>query len=360
MYPSEDIAASDPAAVLPDHTLENIFARIPLPSIGATRCVSKRWRSLTTSPTFLAAYSQRQEQSESWLYVNGYRYQITDGAPSAAEFPTASKVPSYSWGAGGVTYTLAEPSPHQSIRYKLTPLQLHWVETPALTQPCILPIIGAIKNLKDGAHKLLCAGGLRSEAGRLEPLSTVALFDSEANAWEECEDLPGEFQGLATSRAVTAVVSRRKLYLFHIYSGIVASFDVVAKRWSKVTTLRPPGMEYCYLAVRHCEPLLLGVSNENSRFLFRGWTVDCASMERTGESWPIVCHFVSLQASADANKKKHQAVSHTSMVQVSPPLVPWQPVVCKYFVAVAGSFSRRFPRITEAVDNVLEFCKAVT
>lgn len=361
MHTTEDFAVSDPLAALPDHTLENILARIPLPSVRAARCVSKRWCALTTSPSFLAAYSQRQEQSESWLYVNGYRYHITDitssrSALSSSSTSPASKTASHSWGAGGLAYILSD----HNIRYKLSPLHPEWQETPALVQPRILPIVGAVKNLQNGAHKVFCVGGLRADAGKMEALSKVELFDSESNAWEECEDVPGEFQGLACSRSVTAVVCQRKLYLFHIYSGIVTSFDVVTKRWSKVVTLRPPEMEYCYLAVRHCEPLLVGVSNESNSFLFWGWKVDRASMECTGDSWPVLCHFASVQTSVDASKKKQEvALSPTSM-NISHPVISMQPIICKYFLAVAACFSRRFSRITEVVDNVLEFWKAIT
>ena len=132
-------------------------------------------------------------------------------------------------------------------------------------------------------------------------------------------------------------------------------------RWSKVVTLRPPEMEYCYLAVRHCEPLLVGVSNENNNFSLWGWKVDRASMEYTGDSWPLLCHFASVQISVEASKKKKQEVSlsHTSM-GISPPGISMQPISCKYYVAVAACFSRRFSRITEVVDNVLEFWKAIT
>ncbi|KAG0627788.1 hypothetical protein M758_2G228300 [Ceratodon purpureus] len=369
MHLVEDFAVSDPLAALPDHTLEDILARVPLASVGASRCVSKRWRALTTSPTFLAGYSQRQEQSESWLYVNGYRYRITDivtspgdALPGLSSTAPASKTAGQSWGAGGVAYVLSEYSQaHQNVRYKLSAVHPDWQETPALTHRRVLPIVAAIKNLRNGAHMIFCAGGLRADAEKLEPLAKVELFDSESNTWEECEDVPGEFQGLACSRSVTAVVCQRKLYLFHIYSGIVASFDVVTKRWSKVVTLRPPEMEYCYLAVRNCEPLLVGVSNENNNFSFLGWKVDRGSMECTGDSWPVLCHFASVQTSVDVSKQKQEAwLAQTTSLAVSSSFIPLQPIFFKYFVAVAACFSRRVSRITEVIDNVLEFWKAIT
>jgi hypothetical protein len=366
---ADGFAMADPVAALPDHTLENVLARIPLRSVGAARCVSKRWRALTSSSSFLAAYSQRQERSESWLYVNGHRYHITDIASScdalsstsssSSSVSPASKAASHSWGAGGLAYILSD----QSIRYKLSPLHPEWQETPALTQPRILPTVGAIKNLQNGAHKVLCVGGLRADAGKMEALSKVELFDSESNAWESCEDVPGEFPGLACSSSVTAIVCQRKLYLFHIYSGSVTSFDAVTMRWSKVVTLGPLEMEYCYLAVRHREPLLVGVSNENNNFSFWGWKVDRASMECTGDSWPVLCHFASVETSVETSKKKKQSevsLSHKSMDILQSPGISMQPISCKYYVAVAACFSRRFSRVTEVVDNVLEFWKAIT
>ena len=363
MHPVEDFSVSDSLAALPDHILENILARIPLPSVGAARCVSKQWRALTTSPTFLAAYSQLQEQSESWLYVNSHRFKITDTSSADPSFSPSFKTPDHSWGAGGIMYSLSDSSPlPQKFSYRLSALHPEWQDTPALIQPRVLPVVCAIKNLKNGAYKVVCAGGLLSDTSKMEALSKVELFDSELKTWEECEDLPVEFQGLVTSRSVTAVVCHRKLFLFHIYSGIITSFDVVTKRWSKVVTLRRPDMEYCYLAVHNCEPLLVEVSNENNNFLFWGWKMDRASTKCMGESWPVLCHFAGVQSKpVGASKEfKLEATPFQTCVDVSSPAITVQPIVCKYFATVAGSFSKKFTRITEVVNSVLEFCRAIS
>lgn len=355
MHPAESVPLADPPLdALPDHTLEDILTRIPFPSVGAARCVCKRWHSLTTSSAFLALYSEHQAQSESWLYVNGFRYKITDAQALATTTPPTPKSPGHVWGAGGLAYVVQDGNLH----YKLSLLDLQWRETAPLPDTRMLPIVAAVKLHANGAHALIVAGGLPSE--RETSLSTVYLFDSESRTWSPCEDLPAEFHGFSTSRSVTAVVCDRKLYLFHIYTGIVASLDVVTRRWSKVTTLRPPGMQYCYLAVRRGGLLLVGVSTENvdHRFFFRGWNVADGSMECTGPSWPVLCHFASVKTAVDfGNKAKKQEVVPVMSECMDPP------VDSHYFVAVSNFLARRISfcaGILGFFDALLEFSKAIS
>ena len=112
--------------------------------------------------------------------------------------------------------------------------------------------------------------------------------------WEDCEDMPEEFKGLATVRDVTVALHKQKLYAFHNHSGMVASFDTGSKRWSKVKTLRPPGegTQYGYLVVENGELLLIGVTYEDNRFAFKAWRVDETSLECIGTPQPVMCHFV--------------------------------------------------------------------
>lgn len=148
-----------------------------------------------------------------------------------------------------------------------------------------------------GHHKLLCIGGLPCD-GTKESLLKLEIFSSDTNSWEEGDDLPAEFQGLATFRSVTAAVRGRKMYVFHIYSGIMASYDVDRKRWSAVTTMRPDGAQYCYLGVHSGVLLLIGVSYEDEAFVFRGWPVDESTMGyNTGLLPPrqVMCHFSTLK-----------------------------------------------------------------
>lgn len=148
-----------------------------------------------------------------------------------------------------------------------------------------------------GHHKLLCIGGLPCD-GTKESLLKLEIFSSDSNSWEEGEDLPAEFQGLATFRSVTAAVRGRKMYVFHIYSGIMASYDVDRKRWSAVTTMRPDGAQYCYLGVHSGDLLLIGVSYEDEAFVFRGWPVDESTMGYNTRLLPprqVMCHFSTLK-----------------------------------------------------------------
>jgi len=122
----------------------------------------------------------------------------------------------------------------------------------------------------------------------------VEIYSPEAGMWEDCEDLPEEFKGLATVRDVTIALHKQKLYAFHNHSGMVTSFNTGSKRWSKVKTLRPPGegAQYGYLVVEDGELLLIGVAYEDSQFAFNAWRVDEASMECIGTPQPVMCHFV--------------------------------------------------------------------
>lgn len=297
---------------LPDHALEEILARVPFRAVGAARCVSKRWRAVATSWTFLSLHSARQELAESWLYVNGFRYRTTDSVNDGTNTQASAEEGDHSRGAGGVAYSVV-PDDDRRLQYKLSLLDTHWLETPVMPEARAQPIVAAVTNLPRGAHKLVVAGGGTSK----EPLSSVCLFDSESQSWSYCEDLPMEFKGLVTSRSVTAVVCNRKFYLFHIYSGLVASLDVGTKRWSAVRTLRPPGMHYCYLALRRGELLAVGVSHENDRFRFFGWRVDHHTLQCTGPSWPVLCHFGSLKSSNPSRNWQSKKAPSSSTVPVT-------------------------------------------
>lgn len=167
---------------LPDTLWEEILARIPdLSSLAYTSCVCKRWRRLTSSPTFLALHSHKLEERHSWLYVNGFRYRITDLPPlpedehnhisspsssstqlqsdesiktSAASTLTFSPMETESCGPGGVFYVL--DSERSKLLYRIGESSKTYVETPALTHPRTIPIIGVVKSTsRTGATQTL-------------------------------------------------------------------------------------------------------------------------------------------------------------------------------------------------------------
>ena len=161
---------------LPDTLWEEILARIPdLSSLACTSCVCKRWRRLTSSPTFLALHSDKLEERHSWLYVNGFRYRITDHPPlpedeqnhnsspsssstqllksdefvktsaaAAASTLPFSPMDAESCGPGGVFYVL--DSDRSKLFYRIGESSKTYVETPALTHPRTIPIIGVVKS----------------------------------------------------------------------------------------------------------------------------------------------------------------------------------------------------------------------
>lgn len=243
-------------SVMPDHILEDILALISLTSLVVGTYVCKKWRSIISCPTFLDLYSQIQEHSESFLCVNGFRYKITDAnadnngsrGEDPAE-PVVSTIWRHYWGTGWLIFDLSEQSALQKLSYKLGILDKQWKETPALIYSRVLPIVGMLKRLRNCSHMVICIGGLISNTIK-ESISKVQIFDSESNAWEECEDLLVEFHGISTAKAISTLVCNQKLFIFHIYSGIMGSFDGRTKCWSQVKTFRPPGMQYNYLALR--------------------------------------------------------------------------------------------------------------
>ena len=168
--------------------------------------------------------------------------------------------------------------------------------------------------------QVICIGGLpcnNEEMKSAESSTTslkVEIYSPETGMWEDCEDLPEEFNGLATARDVTVALHKQKLYAFHNQSGRVASFDTGSKRWSKVKTLRPPGegAQYGYLVVENGELLLIGVSYEDNRFAFKAWRVDATSMECIGAPQPVLCHFVEPTSGKSRTSKSKSEVATTT------------------------------------------------
>lgn len=175
--------------------------------------------------------------------------------------------------------------------------------------------------------QVICIGGLpcNNEGMKSAESSTsslkVEIYSPETGMWEDCEDMPEEFKGLATVRDVTVALHKQKLYAFHNHSGMVASFDTGSKRWSKVKTLRPPGegAQYGYLVVENGELLLIGVTYEDNRFAFKAWRVDETSMECIGTPQPVMCHFVEpTSRKSKTSKMKSNVVTTTTTTTTTP------------------------------------------
>lgn len=272
---------------LPEDVWVEILARTPASSLRLTSCVCKRWRHLAQSPTFLALHTERHEHQKSWLYVNSTRYRTTQDSSPPSELeesftthpvPFALPEEHISCGPGAIFYKFSEtPSTHQKLLYRIGSLAKEWREAPELKHPRTTPVVGVVKVPGlNGAHKVVCMGGNLS--------LKVEVFSSESKVWEEGEDMPIEFQGKATFKSIAAAVCKQKMYVYHMYSGFVASYDVERRSWSSVKCLRPPGTQYCYLSVHNGELLLIGVSYEDEAFVFRGWRLDGSSMESRGKS----------------------------------------------------------------------------
>lgn len=290
---------------LGDDLWDNIFSRLPLNALALSSCVCRDWRNFTASETLHADHQQKHAQL-SWLYINGFKYLVTEThtAPPPPLEPQLTghlsvfsspdpEIPTVSWGAGGISYVLSGPDMQKKILYKLGPLEKQWSETPRLKHSRTVPIVGVVKTPRTGSHKVICAGGVLVD-GQKESLK-FELFSSESKVWEECDDLPSEFKGLATGSSVTAAICNQKFYVFHIHSGLIASFDFEKKHWSEVKTLRPSGVEYCYLLLQYGELVLVGVSTQSKKYVFTGWKVDESTMECVGDSRSLVWHFTRLQ-----------------------------------------------------------------
>lgn len=165
---------------LSEELMEEIFTQLPLQSLGRASCVCKQWRSLTTSPAFLALHGQKHDQ-QSWLYVNGFKYKVVTGPPSlpnssdssfsqdqlqelhrlSSPPPGCDQSRPALRGPGGICYGItgsSNSSPHSNrIVYKTGVLEKEWAQTPELNHKArILPIVAILKNYQTttGTHQV--------------------------------------------------------------------------------------------------------------------------------------------------------------------------------------------------------------
>lgn len=158
---------------LTEELMEEIFTQLPLQSLGRASCVCKQWRSLTTSPAFLALHSQKHDQ-QCWLYVNGFKYKVVTVPPLvqsssdsylsedqlqdlhhlSSSPPGCDQSRPALWGPGGIRYGFtgssnsSEGSSHSNrIVYKTGALEKEWVQTPELNHKArTLPIVAILRN----------------------------------------------------------------------------------------------------------------------------------------------------------------------------------------------------------------------
>ncbi|CAA6655392.1 unnamed protein product [Spirodela intermedia] len=263
--------------------IELILSLLPVRSIVRAGAVCKFWQFLITHPSFAARVAAAARAPWFFLYgqnnVHLRRNQAFAFDPASGEWIHLPPIylsavsndedeqrqpDEYFVGSGGFIFATSG-STRTSFCYApllrgagATPNT--WRETPPLCFSRRNPVVGVLRCR--GEFKFIVAGGVRFVGGLvdIEEQLAVEIFDSAGGGWQLCPPLPAEFRSGNSSQGLSsALLGGNSFFVFGIYSGLLARFDMSLRVWSGVQTLRPPGVIFSFLVACRDRLVLAGL-----------------------------------------------------------------------------------------------------
>ncbi|MQL71323.1 hypothetical protein Taro_003638 [Colocasia esculenta] len=259
---------------------ELILSLLPLRSIVRAGAVCKFWRSIVDHPAFASRVAATAPARMPWFFLYGQnnvhlrRNQAFAFDPAAGEWVHLPPIylsegdgphrhPDECFvGSGGFIFATSAAT-RTSFCY--APLLRGggsaadpWRETPPLHFSRRNPVVGVIGCGGPGAGaRFIVAGGVRLVGGLvdIEDQLAVEIYDPAApGGWQLCPPLPPEFRGSPRPWS-----GGESFYVFGIYSGLLARFDLSGRAWSGVRTLRPPRVSFSFLVACGEQLVLAGL-----------------------------------------------------------------------------------------------------
>lgn len=276
---------------------ELILSLLPVRSIVRAGAVCKFWRFLITHPSFASRVAAAARSPWFFLYgqnnVHLRRNQAFAFDPASSEWihlppiylssddEDEQRQPDECFvGSGGFIFATSGST---RTNFCYAPLLRGggaaanaWRETPPLRFSRRNPVVGVLR--RRGEFKFIVAGGVRFVGGLvdIEEQLAVEIFDSAAGGWQLCPPLPPEFRSGNSSQGLSsALLGGNSFFVFGIYSGLLARFDLSLRAWSAVRTLRPPGVIFSFLLACRDRLVLAGLrSSAGGAPSFGLWRVE--------------------------------------------------------------------------------------
>ncbi|XP_071721388.1 F-box/kelch-repeat protein At3g24760 [Rutidosis leptorrhynchoides] len=279
--------------ILSSDLTQLILSHLPIRSIIRCSAVCKQWHSITTDPSFPT--TAITATTTPWFFIYGRNNIFTKNNQAFAfdpisnewiklpnnHFPPSISQESSLIGSGGFFFNTN--ANHFSFSTILKPF---WGETEPLKYSRLNPLIGVVdhgccSNLQVNLPKIIVVGGVRFIGGLIdiEDHLAVEIYNQISNSWDLCPPLPADFRSGNSSQSLSSTLFGSKFYVFGIHSCFVTFFDLENRVWSRVQTLRPPGVIISFLISCSGQLMLAGLCNDSCGPSFCLWRIDEMTME---------------------------------------------------------------------------------
>ncbi|XP_073011381.1 F-box/kelch-repeat protein At3g24760 [Typha latifolia] len=270
---------------------ELILAHLPLRSLVRAAAVCKQWRNVASHSCF-PSRAEAARRRKPWFFLYGQSNVVARNNrafgfdPDAGEWVLLPHAGSDCFsGAGG--FLFASMSSSSRIAYAPILRSLPWTATPPLSFSRCNPLVAVFSSGRNQQPNLIVVGGARYVGGLvdIEDRLAVEIYDPAAGSWELCPPLPVDFRSGNSSQWLSSALlpKRRLFFVLGIYSCYVSAFDLGRRAWTRVHTLRPPGVLFAFLVACGGDRLVLaGLCNAADGLpCFSIWSVDHATLTYT-------------------------------------------------------------------------------
>ncbi|XP_015892237.3 F-box/kelch-repeat protein At3g24760 isoform X1 [Ziziphus jujuba] len=264
-----------------------ILSYLPIPTLIRASTVCRLWYSIISSPAFSATASQTHHQKLPWFFLYGIHNTSSKNNQSFAFDPLSNlwfclptfpshhqPVSSCFLGADGFLLTTAPKFSYCPI------LKRSWHTTSPLRFSRINPLLGVFGG-GSGVPRFIVVGGVRfiGNLVDIEDRLAVEIYNPGLDSWDLCPPLPADFRSGNSSQSLSSALFGRRFYVFGIYSCFISSFDLDKHVWSRVQTLRPPGVVFSFLISCWDRLVLAGICYSPIGPSFNLWKIDEETME---------------------------------------------------------------------------------
>ncbi|KAJ7294365.1 hypothetical protein O6H91_Y262700 [Diphasiastrum complanatum] len=269
-----------------EHLHYHVLSHLPVLNLVRASLVSKHWRSIVASPSFIHLHS-KGFTPRPWFFLYGINFLVPAKSQAFAYDPYTRKwhcLPLKSFPehdqtslavSSGFLYAITA-STHLQICHKHDLFPEFLSLTPPMNCSRRNPIVNFVEDSISDSYKVIVCGGV--SVFEDEDLA-VEIFDSDAGSWEVCAGLPGEFRGSSSAHWTTSVICKGRFFVHEMYSGSTAALDLHLKTWTPVHVLRPLGVRYSYLVSCAGNLLLAGTCSIQNRGTFALWKVDEVTLD---------------------------------------------------------------------------------
>ncbi|EFJ17613.1 hypothetical protein SELMODRAFT_114553 [Selaginella moellendorffii] len=228
-------------STLPEHLLERVLLRLPLPSLLKFRTVCRAWRSLLCSDGFLESYSSISPQGPWFFMFTNHDYK--DGSTFNPISNTWHHIPLPSFpvneryipvaAAGGLICFCASTDGQKNFAV-CNLITATWRKLPPMNNnPTYLETVGMVVDKGTGLYKVVVAGNHEISVDDI----TTEVYESGLDTWRMTSSMPRGADPLLGTITCNGV-----LYSWCCDPDGLVAYDTYKDTWSLIQTPTPDSL----------------------------------------------------------------------------------------------------------------------